>query len=199
MPPSFNRQWWLRPGLGELVGPQPTGMQPWEQPLGAAARVERFSPTAPNVPMPEGLPSGRLGAWFPTEDELRQWGGAELMRQTSTLQVGPLVETSKRLIMARFPIPMTCTVSFGVTDPLTLGAVAPEVWTGPLNFRVTIGVAAGDHVADLIQIPGPPPGGVFSQTLVLAARMIQVDALFVGPVPANATVARVWAGVAVIG
>lgn len=195
MSSPWHSQWWLRPSLGQLYGPQPTGYAPPQPLLGEAAELERFSPTKP----PDMLPAGRLGAWFPTEDELRQWGGAELLEHPQTAQVGPLADTAKRLIMARFPVPLTCTVSFGVTDPLKLGAVAPDVWTGPLNFRVTIGVAAGEHVADLIQIPGPPANGVFTQTLVLAARMIQVDALFVGPIPANRTAARVWAGVAVVG
>lgn len=195
MPGPWHSQWWLRPGLRELGGPQPTGYRPPEQPLGSAAELERFSPTKP----PDFLPAGRLGAWFPTEDELRQWGGAELLEHPTTAVVGPLPDTAKRLIMARFPVPLTCTVSFGVTDPLTLGAIPPDVWTGPMLFRVTIGVAAGEHVADLVQVPGPPVGGVFTQTLTLAARMIQVDAMFVGPIPVNRTAARVWAGVAVIG
>lgn len=191
---EFPSQWWLRPGLEQLGGPRPT-QQPQDRPLGQAAPLERFSPTRPA----DFTPAGRLGAWFPTEDELRQWGGAELLSGAATAQVGPLPETAKRLVFARFPIPLTVTCSFGVTDPANFGAVAPNVWTGPLNFRVTIGSATGDHVADLIQIPGPPVGGVFSQTLVVAARMIAIDALFVGPIVPNLTEARVWAGIAVIG
>ena len=186
----WDSKWWNRPRLGQLTGPQPAPL-PHEVPLGSAAPFGAYSPTKP----PDFMPAGRLGAWFPTEDELRQWGGAELIEQPITgAPAGFLGGDARRLVMARFPIPLTVTLSLGVTDNALLGG--PVNWQGPLAFKVTIGCAAGDHT---LFVPAlPPVGGVFSQTLTLAARMIQVDCAFVGPVP-NANAVRVWAGVAVIG
>ena len=86
------------------------------------------------------------------------------------------------------------TLSVGITDnSLTGGAVN---WQDPAAFRVLIGCATGDHTFFIQALP--PVGGVFTQTLTLAARMVAVDCAFIGPVP-NANAIRAWAGVAVIG
>lgn len=189
----WGGKWWQRPSLGQLVGPQP-GARPGDAPLGQAALVSPFSPTRPT----EGpAPAGRLGAWFPDEAELRTWGGAELLTQPVDATAGVLVNNGRRLVQARFPVPLPCLLSVGATDPSLDGGPA---WPAgqALWFRVTIGVAAGQVVTDLFKIGGPPADGVFFDSRTLAARAIQVDAFFLGPVPV-ASSARVWAGVAIFG
>ena len=176
--------------MGQLGGPQPGAPRPPGDNLGAAAPLEAFSPTRP----PDGShTSGRLGAWFPDEAELRTWGGAELMTLAPTIQ--KIEHPALRLVQARFPLPLPTIVSVGATDPRLEGGTP---WLNcPIFFRAQIGVAAGVHTFPLAT-SNVPISGVFTFSTNLAVRSIVIDAFFFDSTPV-AISARVWAGVAPFG